>query len=219
MTRRNVFITIIVFCVFLCAFFFFSWFCWIRKPNLAYEKQLQFYPILRRTGQTLPELLKLGDKEEVWQLCTGDPKYTLRNYVTNEAETLLAENSLKQLFVETESIHFHISRLYHPERVYEVKNASLNIRFADAVRFRSGVHLWPPGGPNLLWEKSVQLQPSGLTIIWWSLDGESKNYQIHMHDSKHLTPYWCDVQACPSFVDLLENSLIKIEEEGTLSEH
>ena len=204
MTRTFAALMVLGFCALLGALacFVFD----VHKPELTLEQRLRHYPLLQKTGKTLPELLKLDDVKEVWQLCTGDPQYERRNYITNETETRLAEEALKRLFLESTSLLFYDDDLVSwNERVYEEKDSSLNSRLAESVCFESNVDVWL-GPTNLLISRRVTLQPSGLTIVW----KERADKNIILWDS--LLPYACDVQSCQDFVGLLEDSLIQLRE-------
>jgi len=192
MTRKIVIILVVV-CVSLVTMFFFRWSFSAYESHRVHRERLKYYPLLQRTGKTLPELLKLDNIKEVWQLCTNDPAYTLSCYVTNEMETRVAEESLKNLFRESESlILYQIEDNYG--RGVEVKDSSLNVRLGKVLRFESGIFIFTGVGAGL-YERYIVLQPSGLHLLLFK-------DKVRLVDSGGS--YTCDTQCCLDFVDLLE---------------
>ena len=198
MTKKYVFFIMFALCTALGILFLLSWCLSSRKPNLTHAERLQYYPILQRTGNTLPELLKLDVIEEVWLMCTRDPKYTLSCYVTNKAETKVAEESLKRLFSESESFTLRTRDNHKGDWTkYEVKDSSFNARLAEAVHFESYIVLFVGVGAGIP-DKMMELQPNGLRIILYSRD------YMRLVDS--YAGYTCDMQVNPEFFDLLDKA-------------
>ena len=174
-----------------------------NKPLQSYTNY-DYYPLLRKTGFSLSELLKLDGVEDIFRLLSGGDTNGRMNYVTTPVETQLAENAIKDLIDRSELIEFKKSSDGGEWLSYGSNDPSLKKQLIESLHLESDLNIWPIGSPNLLYDRQVKLHPSGLGIIW-TIGNKNK---IYIHDSMRKLPSWCDVGVNASFVDTLENTIV-----------